>query len=125
MIPQIKELGKVVITPAGYWIKDKAFEHLDLVTNEIDNKSYIAKQNVPAGIEITNVDYWQPIGASGYRNNNFIILSDTEPFHVLLRGLWLHHPPQHDCHPHLARAYAQLGRHQFCGVQPLPLSRRA
>lgn len=78
MIPQIKELGKVVITPAGYWIKDKAFEHLDLVTNEIDNKSYIAKQNVPAGIEITNVDYWQPIGASGYRNNNFIILSDTD-----------------------------------------------
>lgn len=38
------------------WSKDNSYTYYDVVN--ISGASYIARQNVPAGIEITNEDYW-------------------------------------------------------------------
>ena len=68
-----KELGKVCITPKGEWSNQNSYEVLDLVYDVFTNKSYIAKQNVPIGIDISNITYWQKINSAGYKDNNIII----------------------------------------------------
>lgn len=78
MNPNYKNLGKVCLTPAGEWSRDKTYERIDIVTHPITNRSYIAKQDVPTGINIDNQNYWQQIGAGGFRDNNIIILSDYD-----------------------------------------------
>lgn len=78
MKPVYKNLGKVCLTPAGDWNRQKTYERIDVVTHPITLKTYIAKKDVPQGINIENRDYWQPIGAAGYKNNNIIILYDTD-----------------------------------------------
>lgn len=78
MEKQYTNLGKVCLTPAGVWSIDKEFERLDIVNDAINNKSYVAKKDVPVGINISNTEYWQNISGGGYKDNNIIILSDVD-----------------------------------------------
>lgn len=78
MKPSYKNLGKVCLTPAGDWTRANFYERIDVVTHPITGRSYIAKKDVPKGISIENQEYWQPIGSSGYRDNNIIIISDID-----------------------------------------------
>ena len=65
----IKDLGKVCITPEGAWDINKQYERLALVTGlEPDPLnpaveqvvSYVSRKNVPAGsITLNNKEYWQ------------------------------------------------------------------
>lgn len=65
MQPNYKILGKVCLTANGKWDKTKQYDKISIVFNNTDNTSYISRQDVPAGIEITNEDYWQVIGSRG------------------------------------------------------------
>lgn len=65
MQPNYKILGKVCLTANGKWDKTKQYDKISIVFNDVDNTSYISRQDVPAGIEITNEDYWQVIGTRG------------------------------------------------------------
>lgn len=78
MKPAYKNLGKVCLTPDGYWNRQKGYERISMVTDELTGKSYISKKDVPAGVSINNQEYWQPIGSGGYRDNNIIIISDVD-----------------------------------------------
>ena len=70
-----KDLGNVSIAPKGKWSREQEYERLALVYNAYDNLSYIAKINVPIGVDIENREYWQPMNATGYADNNFINLT--------------------------------------------------
>lgn len=74
----IEEVGKVCLTGAGSWNKNKEYETLSIVTDDITKASYFSKQDVPAGIDITNENYWQPIASHTGRNSNFIVLCDRD-----------------------------------------------
>lgn len=52
-------LGKVSITTNGDWDKNKQYDRLCLVFDNVTLASYVSKQKVPVGIEITNTNYWQ------------------------------------------------------------------
>ena len=78
MKPNYKDLGKVCVTPVGIWSRDKSYERIDMVTCSYNNYSYIAKKDVPIGIDITNEDYWMRIGSGAYRDNNFIVINDRD-----------------------------------------------
>ena len=70
-----KELGKVSVTPKGAWNINTTSERLDIVYDNRNNQAYIAKQNVPVGVDIDNREYWQPMNVTGYADNNFINLT--------------------------------------------------
>lgn len=70
-----KDLGNVSLAPKGKWSREQEYERLALVYNAYDNLSYVAKINVPSGVEIDNREYWQPMNATGYADNNFINLT--------------------------------------------------
>lgn len=70
-----KELGKVSITTKGAWNINVTNERLDIVYDKRNNQAYIAKQNVPVGVDIDNREYWQPMNVTGYADNNFINLT--------------------------------------------------
>ena len=70
-----KDLGNVCLAPKGKWSKEQKYERLALVYNACNNLSYVAKINVPIGVEIDNREYWQPMNATGYSDNNFINLT--------------------------------------------------
>lgn len=70
-----KELGKVSVTPKGAWNINTTNERLDIVYDKRNNQAYIAKQNVPVGVDIDNREYWQPMNVTGYADNNFINLT--------------------------------------------------
>lgn len=53
-----KTAGKVRMTPRGTHDSSLAYEILDVVTNSTDNKVYVAKVDVPAGVALTNTTYW-------------------------------------------------------------------
>lgn len=70
-----KDLGNVSLSPKGKWSREQEYEKLSLVYNACDNLSYVAKINVPSGVDIENREYWQPMNATGYADNNFINLT--------------------------------------------------
>ena len=70
-----KELGKVSVTPKGAWNINTTSERLDIVYDKRNNQAYIAKQDVPVGVDIDNREYWQPMNVTGYADNNFINLT--------------------------------------------------
>lgn len=70
-----KDLGNVSLAPKGKWSREQEYERLALVYNACDNLSYVAKTNVPSGVDIDNREYWQPMNATGYADNNFINLT--------------------------------------------------
>lgn len=70
-----KDLGNVSLAPKGKWSREQEYERLALVYNACDNLSYVAKIDVPSGVNIENREYWQPMNATGYADNNFINLT--------------------------------------------------
>ena len=70
-----KDLGNVSLAPKGKWSREQEYERLALVYNSCDNLSYVAKIDVPSGVDIENREYWQPMNATGYADNNFINLT--------------------------------------------------
>lgn len=52
-------IGKVCPIPRGEWNINNTYEKLNLVNK--DGETYIAKENVPASIEIENTRYWMKI----------------------------------------------------------------
>ena len=56
-------LGKVSVTPKGAWAITNAYEILDIVTS--GGSSYLAKQDVPTGVPLTNTSYWIMIAEKG------------------------------------------------------------
>jgi hypothetical protein len=70
-----KDLGNVSLVPKGKWSREQEYERLALVYNACDNLSYVAKTNVPSGVDIENREYWQPMNVTGYGDNNFINLT--------------------------------------------------
>lgn len=61
MAENIKNLGKVCITPEGFWDINKSYDRLALVLNPEDQQSYISRKPIiPSDrIQIGNKDYWQ------------------------------------------------------------------
>ena len=47
-----KDLGNVSLAPKGKWSREQEYERLALVYNACDNLSYVAKINVPSGVDI-------------------------------------------------------------------------
>lgn len=78
MKPAYKNLGKVCLTPNGFWDRKKSYERISMVTDKFTGTSYISKKDVPVGVSINNQEYWQPVGSGGYRDNNIIIISDVD-----------------------------------------------
>lgn len=56
----IQYLGKVSITCNGKWNVNREYDRLCLVHDGYF-ASYISKKTVPAGIVLTNEEYWQPV----------------------------------------------------------------
>ena len=57
----IKEyLGKVSITCNGLWDINRQYDRLCLVHDGFF-ASYISRKSTPAGIALTNIEYWQPV----------------------------------------------------------------
>lgn len=59
----LTNIGKVVVTPKGSWRSTSSYAFLDVVTN--NGSSYVAKQNIPAGADLDNDNYWQLIAGRG------------------------------------------------------------
>ena len=57
-----------VIYPTGDWDPTKAYTKLDMVY--YDGSSYVAKENVPVGIPITDTNYWQITASKGDRGTS-------------------------------------------------------
>lgn len=73
-----KDLGKVVMTPAGKWDIAKSYDLLCLVYEDITERSYISKQYVPTGVDLQDSRYWMPLNVSGYSDSNIIILNQKD-----------------------------------------------
>lgn len=73
-----KDLGKVVMTPAGKWDITKSYDLLCLVYEDITERSYISKQYVPTGVDLQDSRYWMPLNVSGYSDSNIIILNQKD-----------------------------------------------
>lgn len=58
-----KELGKVSITIEGVYNPDKEYDRLSLVISNNGIDSYISVKYVPIGIDLSNIEYWQPFGS--------------------------------------------------------------
>ena len=61
--PEAPPSGRVAIGPrvtfnfiTDEWSSGNTYAYYDVV--QVNGNSYIARQNVPTGIEITNTDYW-------------------------------------------------------------------
>lgn len=55
-----EELGKVSLTCNGQWSSDRPYERLCIVHDGF-YASYISRKATPAGISLSNEEYWQPI----------------------------------------------------------------
>lgn len=58
-MPNWVTAGKVRMTPKGVWSNSIDYTVLDCVSNSTKTTYYVAVQNVPAGVALTNTDYWQ------------------------------------------------------------------
>lgn len=59
-----EELGKVAITvEKDYWDIKKAYNRLVIVERKGYYKTYISRVPVPAGVSITNRDFWIPFSS--------------------------------------------------------------
>ena len=54
-------IGRVSPYPKGMWSSSKSYVRLDIVTSSDGCKGYIAKKDVPAGIQLSDSSYWQQI----------------------------------------------------------------
>ena len=63
-----KELERVSIVPKGVWNSQNIYERLDIVNH--NGSSYIARQNVPVNISLSNTNYWKLIAEKGADGTN-------------------------------------------------------
>ena len=63
-----KELERVSIVPKGVWNSQNTYERLDIVNH--NGSSYIARQNVPVNISLSNTNYWKLIAEKGTDGTN-------------------------------------------------------
>lgn len=88
-----KNLGKVCITCEGDWDINKVYDKLCLVYDNLSEKTYISKINVPKGIGITNTFYWQKfsIGVNNGKQNvyHFNIDINNSLDYYINEGLYL------------------------------------
>lgn len=63
VLPDVPPTGRTAIGPRvtfnfirDAWNSNNSYSYYDVV--QVSGNSYIARQNVPAGIEITDTDYW-------------------------------------------------------------------
>lgn len=61
MEPVYKNLGKVTLTCNDGWDITRAYDRLSVVSH--NGMSFISKQDVSAGVDILDTDYWQQFGA--------------------------------------------------------------
>ena len=66
-----QSLGKVAVVPKGSWDGTKTYEFLDIVKS--GGGSYIARQDVPIGIAITNTEYWVSLVDKGDPGDSAIV----------------------------------------------------
>lgn len=59
----VTNLGKCSVTPKGAWANTNTYEMLDIVTS--GGSSYLAKQDVPTGVPLSNTSYWIMIAEKG------------------------------------------------------------
>ena len=95
MAEQIKNLGKVFVTPEGEWDINKEYDRLALV-NGIDTEtnelmSFISRQQVPAGsVTLDNKLYWQKFTSNVHfeditlRDDGWIYIGDEPVYQVTL-----------------------------------------
>ena len=56
-------LGKVAVTVDGDWDNTKDYDKLTIVLDRSVYKTYISRKPVPAGIVLTNMNYWLPFSS--------------------------------------------------------------
>lgn len=57
-MPTWDTIGKVRMTPKGTHNPAVTYSRLDMVSNGDKNKYYIAKQDVPINVALSNTTYW-------------------------------------------------------------------
>lgn len=73
-----KQLGKVRPTVEGDWSIDKTYTLLSIVYDEVGNASYISRKDVPAGIQITNKEYWTRFSNTKVNSDSIVLLSKIQ-----------------------------------------------
>ena len=73
-----KQLGKVRPTVEGDWSIDKTYTLLSIVYDEVGNASYISRKDVPAGIQITNKEYWTRFSNTRVDSDSIVLLSKIQ-----------------------------------------------
>lgn len=71
-------MGRVRPVPEGEYDAGRDYRMLSIVYSNQTNKSYISKQDVPAGINIDNKTYWQVFGNGKFVDNAIINVSYLE-----------------------------------------------
>ena len=61
-------LGKIVLLPVGTWTDTKTYNFLDFV--EYQGSNYVAKKEIPLGIQLNNTEYWQLLAEKGEQGNS-------------------------------------------------------
>lgn len=73
-----KQLGKVRPTVEGDWSIGKNYTLLSIVYDEVGNASYISRKDVPAGIQITNKEYWTRFSNTRVNSDSIVLLSKIQ-----------------------------------------------
>lgn len=72
MKSQVKSLGKVCVTCNGVWDANVAYDRVCIVLDDITGRSYISTKEVPTGISLDNIEYWQPFTVHVIEGNIFV-----------------------------------------------------
>lgn len=73
-----KQLGKVRPTVEDDWSIDKTYTLLSIVYDKVGNASYISRKDVPAGIQITNKEYWTRFSNTRVNSDSIVLLSKIQ-----------------------------------------------
>lgn len=102
IIEEVKKLGNKMDTLEGYfpristwnngeWDIDHDYQPNEIVTN--GNDIYMAKTNVPAGVNINNTDYWLLVGTDSYITDKVSKSGDTMTGELILPRVKVNNDP--------------------------------
>lgn len=74
----VKDLGRVSLVPKGEHNSSNEYERLDLVYDRNTKIAYVAKKDVPTGIDISDTTYWQTISIAVDYIEKLIAITDEE-----------------------------------------------
>lgn len=74
----IKDLGRVSLVPKGEHKTSNEYERLDLVYDRSTRLAYVAKKDVPIGINLSNEEYWQDISIAVDNIDKLIAITNEE-----------------------------------------------